>query len=166
MKIVTLMAAVTLLYGAGEAVAADSPKQIAVVIKATDSDFWQYLTVGANNYAAEHPDIKVTIYGAASETDVDKQVSILENLVAKKVAGMLVTPSSSDAPAPVLRQAADAGIAVVTADNRVTGSRLPAFGDGQPEGWRAGGRQARRGAEVPQHPAYRKGQRDQRRRGD
>lgn len=125
MKIVTLVAAATLLYGVGEAVAADPPKQIAVVIKATDSDFWQYLTVGANNYAAEHSDIKVTIYGAASETDVDKQVSILENLVAKKVAGILVTPSSSDAPAPVLKQAADAGIAVVTADNRVTGADYP-----------------------------------------
>jgi ribose transport system substrate-binding protein len=109
----------------GLATASAAQKDIAVVIKATDSDFWQYLAVGANNYAKEHPDVKVTIYGAASETDVDKQVSILENIVAKKIPGILVTPSSSDAPAPIIKQAAAEGLSIVTADNRVTGVDAP-----------------------------------------
>ncbi len=110
---------------AGMAKAADAPKDIAVVIKATDSDFWQYLAVGANNYAKEHPEVRVTVYGAPSETDVDKQVAILENLAAKRVPGILVAASSSDAPAPVLQQAQQAGISVVSADNRVTGLDAP-----------------------------------------
>jgi ribose transport system substrate-binding protein len=121
MKAHAILAAALLVTGVAGAKAEDAQKDIAVVIKATDSDFWQYLAVGANNYAKEHPNVKVTIFGAASESDVDKQVAILENLVAKKVAGILVAPSSSDAPAPVLKQAAAAGIAVVTVDNRVSG---------------------------------------------
>lgn len=114
-----------ILVFAGVANAENKPLSVSVVIKATDSDFWQYLAVGANNYAKDHPDVTVTVLGAPSETDVDKQVSILENLVAKKPDGILVTPSSSDAPAPVLKQATDAGISVVTADNRVTGYNAP-----------------------------------------
>lgn len=122
-RLATSVAALALT--AAMASAADAPKDIAVVIKATDSDFWQYLAVGANNYAKEHPEVKVTVYGAPSETDVDKQVSILENLVAKKVPGILVAASSSDAPAPILEEAEKAGLSVVTADNRVTGLDAP-----------------------------------------
>jgi len=109
----------------GSASAENKPLNVSVVIKATDSDFWQYLSVGANNYAKDHPDVTVTVLGAASETDVDKQVAILENLVAKKPDGILAIPSSSDAPAPVLKQAVAAGISIVTADNRVTGFNAP-----------------------------------------
>ena len=112
------------LLAAGPASAA-APKNIAVVIKATDSDFWQYLVVGANNYAKEHPNVKVTVYGAPTEAEVDKQVSILEGLVSKKVDGILVAASSSDAPVPVLKEAEAAKIAVVTADNRLNGFAPP-----------------------------------------
>lgn len=125
MRYSTILLSATIMGAACGAQAADKPVSVSVVIKATDSDFWQYLAVGANNYAKDHPDVTVTVLGAPSETDVDKQVSILENLVAKKPTGILVTPSSSDAPAPVLKQASDAGISVVTADNRVTGYKAP-----------------------------------------
>lgn len=120
-------------------------KDIAVVIKATNSDFWQYLVVGANNYAKEHPDAKVTVYGAATEADVDKQVAILENLVAKKVDGMLVASSSSDAPAPVLKKAQAEGIAVITVDNRVTGFNAPHLAT---DNYKAGGEGADKFVDV------------------
>jgi ribose transport system substrate-binding protein len=61
---------------------------IAVIIKATDSDFWQYMVIGARNYAKEHPNVEVTLFGPASEADVDKQVAILENVIAKKPDGI------------------------------------------------------------------------------
>ncbi|NLH00782.1 MAG: LacI family transcriptional regulator, partial [Clostridiales bacterium] len=38
--------------------------EIAVLIKATDSDFWQYVLVGALNFAYEHSDeVHVSTYG-------------------------------------------------------------------------------------------------------
>jgi hypothetical protein len=54
------------------------PLNIAVIIKATDSDYRQYMAVGAENYAKEHPNVRVTIYGPQSETDVAQQLAILE----------------------------------------------------------------------------------------
>ena len=99
---------------------------IAVIIKATDSDFWQYLLVGANNYAKEHPNIAMTSYGPASESDVDQQVAILENVISRRPDGILIAPSSSDAPAPAIAKAMSQGIPVITADNRVNGAKVAA----------------------------------------
>lgn len=96
-------------------------EKIAVIIKATDSDFWQYMVVGAKNYAHDHPGVDVTVYGPPSETDVDQQVSILENVVTRHPDGILIAPSSSDAPVEAIGQAMSSGIPVVTADNRVRG---------------------------------------------
>ena len=141
----TALSVIALAFSATLGAAAEVPQDIAVVIKATDSDFWQYLAVGANNYAKEHPEVRVTIYGAPSETDVDKQVSILENLVAKKVSGILVAASSSDAPAPVLGEAQKTGISVVTADNRVTGLDAPHLAT---DNLKAGGQAADKLVEV------------------
>jgi ribose transport system substrate-binding protein len=101
-------------------------EKIAVIIKATDSDFWQYLVVGAKNYAHDHPGVSVTVYGAPSETDIEQQVSILENVVTRHPDGILIAPSSSDAPADAIAQAMKEGIPVVTADNRVRGVTVSA----------------------------------------
>src|SRR6266478_7106478 len=92
---------------------------IAVIIKATDSDFWQYMVVGSQNYAKEHPDVKVTIDGPASEADIDKQVAILENIVSRKPDGILIASTSSEATVPAIEDAVAKGIPVVTVDNRV-----------------------------------------------
>jgi ribose transport system substrate-binding protein len=100
--------------------------RVAVIIKATDSDFWQYLVVGAQNYAHDHPGVTVTVYGPPSETDVDQQVSILENVVTRHPDGILIAPSSSDAPVDAISQAMSEGIPVVTADNRVRGVTVSA----------------------------------------
>jgi ABC-type sugar transport system substrate-binding protein len=46
---------------------AEGPINVAVIIKATTSDFWQYVLIGANNYAVEYPErVKVTTYGPPS----------------------------------------------------------------------------------------------------
>jgi ribose transport system substrate-binding protein len=107
--------------------AQNKPLNIAVIIKATDSDFWQYLVVGAENYAKENPNVKVTVYGPASETDVDKQIAILENVIAKKPDGILMASTSSDASVPAIEKAMDSGIPVVTVDNKVHTDKVSAF---------------------------------------
>ena len=118
--------AFTILTLAAGAFAQVKTVQVAVVIKATDSDFWQYMVVGAENYAHEHPGVKVTIYGPPSETNIEQQVSILENVVTRHPDGILIAPSSSDAPASAISQAMSDGIPVVTVDNRVRGADVSA----------------------------------------
>ncbi len=116
---------------AAEAPAADAPAadaaapaagaiEIPVIIKATDSDFWQYVWVGAKNFALENPDkASVTLYGPKSEADIDEQISILEDVIAKNPQCILIASTSSDAPVAAMERAKEAGIKIVTIDNKV-----------------------------------------------
>ncbi len=104
------------------------PYNIAVIIKATDSDFWQYVIIGGVNYGLDNPDkAKVTWYGPKSEADIDKQVAIVEDIISKKPDAIVIASTSSDATVPALEKAIDQGIAVVTIDNRVHSDKIPAF---------------------------------------
>ncbi|AEC01256.1 ABC transporter substrate-binding protein [Parasphaerochaeta coccoides] len=104
------------------------PYNIAVIIKATDSDFWQYLLVGALNYAVEHPDVvKVTTYGPPSEADIDRQVTILENVISTNPDAIVISSTSSDATVPALEKAYAAGIKIITVDNKVNTDKVHTF---------------------------------------
>ena len=122
------------LFAAGgkEAAAAESkhtkPYNLALIIKATDSDFWQYVIIGGTNYGLDHPDkVKVSWYGPTSEADIDKQIAILEDVISRKPDGIVIASTSSDASVPALEKAIAQGIAVVTIDNRVRSDKIPAF---------------------------------------
>lgn len=108
--------------GASDAPATDAGgvKEVAVLIKATDSDFWQYVLVGAENYAAENPDkVHVTTYGPANESDIDQQVSILEQIISSSPDAIVIASTSSDATVPAIEDAVSKGIPVITVDNKV-----------------------------------------------
>ena len=110
---------VALMFVAPLAVMAE-PVEVAVLIKATTSDFWQYVLVGATNYGKEFPDrVKITTYGPPSEADIDEQVSILENIVSTNPKAIVIASTSSDATIPALQDAQSKGIIVITIDNRL-----------------------------------------------
>ena len=95
--------------------------EISVIIKATDSDFWQQVLVGALNFEYENADkYNIETYGPPSEADIDKQVEILEQVVSKKPAGIVISSTSSDAANNAIDAAAEAGIPLITIDNKVT----------------------------------------------
>jgi ribose transport system substrate-binding protein len=99
---------------------ARAAENIPVIIKATDSDFWQYVWVGAKNYELENPGkVKVTLYGPKSEADIDKQIAILEDVIAKNPKCIVIASTSSDAPVAAFEKARAAGIKIVTIDNKV-----------------------------------------------
>lgn len=107
---------------------AATPYDIAVIIKATDSDFWQYLLVGAQNYQVDHPDlVKITTYGPPSEADIDKQVTILENVIATNPDAIVISSTSSDATVPALEDAHEKGIKIITVDNKVNTDKVDSF---------------------------------------
>ena len=100
--------------------AAERPYNVAVIIKATDSDFWQYVLVGARSYAAENPeDVRITEHGPPSEADIAQQVTILEDVIASGVDAIVIASTSSDAAVPAIERAVEMGIPVITIDNRV-----------------------------------------------
>ncbi|NLF26493.1 MAG: substrate-binding domain-containing protein, partial [Clostridiales bacterium] len=104
------------------------PIDVAVIIKATTSDFWQYVLVGAENYGKEFPDrVKITTYGPPSEADIDEQVSILENVVSSDPDAIVIASTSSDATIPALEDAQAKGIVVITIDNRINADVYDSF---------------------------------------
>lgn len=132
LSMVTLM--VTSLVGCGSNASnasndSDSEAyEIAVIVKATDSDYWQTLLSGAEAAAADsNGKIVVTTDGPPSEADIDKQVSILENVVIKQPDGIVIASSSSDATVPAVEDAMSQNIPVITVDNQLNTDDYTAF---------------------------------------
>ena len=69
----TLLCSTTLSLAAAPAAAAD--KEIAVIVKTTNSDFWQNVKKGANDAVAGMKGYTATFQGAASDTDLAGQVA-------------------------------------------------------------------------------------------
>lgn len=110
----TLIAA-TLVAASSLAMAAD--KEIAVIVKTTNSDFWQNVKKGSNDAASKAKGYTATFQGAASDTDLAGQVALVENAVNRKVAGIVLAPSDPDALIPAMKKAWEAKIPVVLIDS-------------------------------------------------
>jgi ribose transport system substrate-binding protein len=127
-RVLVLIAAAMMVFGfvscsskeAASADAAAKPLDVAVIIKATSSDFWQYVLVGAENYGAVHGEaVKITTYGPSTEAEIAEQVSILENVVATNPDVIVIASTSSEATVDAINSARNQGIVVVTIDNKV-----------------------------------------------
>ncbi len=90
--------------------------RVAVVVKALDSEFWLQLKKGVDSAAAAHPELEVSIMAPPREIDIDQQVALLENQVAKKVAVLVVAPAGVGQVVPVLERGRAAGIPVILVD--------------------------------------------------
>lgn len=91
---------------------------IAYVTPSTESQYWaQYLYTGVENACLDIKekygvDAKLTVYGPAAEAETDKFLSILEGVIAKKPDAIVLGNLIPDAVAPLVDQAAQAGIYV------------------------------------------------------
>jgi len=102
--------------GAGGAAAG---KRVDVIIKASDSEFWQSMLAGAQKAGSDYG-LEVGLFGPTSETDINQQVQLVENSISRGVDALVVAPNSSDALNNVIKRARDGGIKVIVADTAVT----------------------------------------------
>ena len=105
--------------GGGGSGGAASGKKIDVIIKASDSSFWQSMLAGARKAAADYG-VKVGLFGPTSETDVNEQVQLVENSVSRGVDSIVLAPNSSEALNSAIKRARAAGKKVIVADTAVT----------------------------------------------
>ncbi len=96
-----------------------SGNKVDVIIKASDSSFWQVMLAGAKQ-AGEDFGISVGTFGPTSETNIDEQVQLVENSVSRGVKAIVIAPNSSSALNSAIDRARKAGLKVVTVDTRVT----------------------------------------------
>jgi len=126
--------------------AADKPT-IPIIVKDTTSFYWQIVLAGARK-AGQDLGVNVPELGAQSESDISGQISILENAVAGKPAGVVISPTEFKALGKPVDEAAKkvpiigidssadskAFTSFLTTDN-VQGGRIAA--DGLAEGIKA-----------------------------
>ena len=91
--------------------------EIAMVLKALDSEFWQRVKSGAEEAARADPTVRLAILAPREEINIDQQVSIIEDQILKRVAALAVAPGGVAELLPVLDRANAAGIPVVIFDS-------------------------------------------------
>ncbi|MCF7941511.1 MAG: ABC transporter substrate-binding protein [Spirochaetia bacterium] len=120
MLVVLCMMAPVFAGGSQEAVETDSDQiEIALIIKATDSGFWQKVIEGGRAYDTEHDDVNVTIYGPASEADIEESIGILENVVESGPDAIVIASNAGEGAVPAVDKALSMGIPVITVDTRI-----------------------------------------------
>ena len=91
---------------------------IAIVSKGFQHQFWQAVKSGAES-KAEELNVEISFDGPASETEVEAQMTMLQNALAKKPAALGFAALDSKAAASVLQQFKDANIPVIAFDSGV-----------------------------------------------
>ncbi|WP_211234219.1 substrate-binding domain-containing protein [Aliagarivorans taiwanensis] len=92
-------------------------KEIAVVVKTENSNFWQNVRGGSTDAGNELSEYNVTFQGPAAETAVDEQVNMIQNALNRGVAGLVVAPTDPNALVPALKAAWERGVPVALIDS-------------------------------------------------
>ena len=87
--------------------------------------FFEPVTVSAENYAKQMGWKVIT--KAPEGTDVNMQLEIMENLISMGVDGIAIVPADSDAIAPYIDKAIDAGIPTICFESDVPQSKRMGF---------------------------------------
>jgi len=98
------------------AMAAGNEKKVALVMKALSNPFFIKMEEGARLYA-EKNEIPFEVFGVERETEIKRQIGIIENLIARKYGAIVIAPTDSKKLIPVCRKAMDQGIVLVNIDN-------------------------------------------------
>ncbi len=91
-------------------------EDIAVIVKTNNSSYWQVVNKGAQD-AAKELGITITYDGPATETDINGQVSLVENAINRKVKGIILAPCDPNALVKVAEKAKAEKIALVGIDS-------------------------------------------------
>lgn len=94
-------------------------KQVALIMKSLANEFFKTMEDGAkahwNNHSATY---ELACNGIKDEQDVNRQIEIVNQMIAKKVDAIVIAPADSRALIPVCKKAMDKGIVVVNIDNK------------------------------------------------
>jgi ribose transport system substrate-binding protein len=104
--------------------AAGAKPYIPVISKGFQHQFWQAVKQGSEQ-AAKDLNVTITFEGPGSESEVDKQIEMLQTALDKKPAAICFAALDSKAAIPLLQKAKDAGIPVIGFDSGVD-SDIPA----------------------------------------
>ena len=124
----SLLIVAALLMGCGDAASTATPAAqsaapggqlyIPVISKGFQHQFWQAVKAGAEK-AAKDLNVSITFEGPETESQVDKQIEMLQAALNKKPSAICFAALDSKAAIPLLQKAKDAKIPVVGFDSGV-----------------------------------------------
>ena len=118
--------AVTAVAGVVENIpAADQKPVIPVIVKDTTSSYWQTVFAGARK-AGKELNVDIHELGAQAESDVNGQVSVLENAVSEKPAAIVISPTQFSALGKPIDEAAKKAI-IIGIDSGADSKSFTAF---------------------------------------
>jgi ribose transport system substrate-binding protein len=110
--------------GEGAKTAPGAPK-VALVMKSLANEFFKTMEDGARAHQRTHAaEYALLANGIKDEQDVAKQIDLVEQMIARRVAALVIAPADSKALVPVCKKAVDAGIVVVNIDNQFDAGAL------------------------------------------
>jgi ribose transport system substrate-binding protein len=93
---------------------------VALVMKSLANEFFKTMQDGATRHQAAHASsYELVATGIKDEQDVARQIGIVEQMIARRVNAIVLAPADSKALVGVVKNAVDAGVAVVNIDNRL-----------------------------------------------
>ncbi|MBF0226125.1 MAG: substrate-binding domain-containing protein [Desulfobacterales bacterium] len=95
---------------------AGNEKKIALVMKALSNPFFSKMEEGAKLYAKQN-NIPLEVFGVERETDVERQIGIVENLISRNYGAIVIAPTDSKKLVPICKKALEKNIVVVNIDN-------------------------------------------------
>ena len=120
------MFAASLVVTAGmSASAAHAEDRVAVIVKATTSEYWQWVFKGAEE-AGKQLGIKIEKLGTPKD-DAAGQIAVLESAAGSKPAAVVISPTISEALGDPISKVTDAGIPVIVIDSGAKTDKYASF---------------------------------------
>lgn len=99
--------------------ASDKKVKVGFIPKSFESAFWQASRTGAEAAAKEDPNIELMVDAAPSESAVEEQIAIVEDMLTQGIEALAIAPSAPDQLLPVLQRVIDEDIPVVIVDSDI-----------------------------------------------
>lgn len=93
--------------------------EITVICKGSQHEFWQTARMGAED-ACEEQGIAMTFVAPKDESEIDAQIGMVREAIENEVDGILLAPLDVERLNPILEEAHEAGIEVLTFDSSVS----------------------------------------------
>ncbi|GAC1329189.1 MAG: ABC transporter substrate-binding protein [Chloroflexota bacterium] len=98
-----------------------------VVVKTTNSPYWQIVFAAARKAARQFGVQSLGYVGGPSEADINAEITLIENSIAKHPDFLVIAPTSASALSPVISKAYKAGIKVIIIDSATTTPNITSF---------------------------------------
>lgn len=129
-KLTALLMALVMVMSLGSFALAEAPEDdltIGIFVKDNTNPFWRYVVNGAMQ-AGEDLGVNVVEYTPAEASNVEQQVSLVQDAIQADLDGMAIVAVDSGALKDSVEQAQKAGITVVTFNSRIDGLDAPFVG--------------------------------------